>query len=50
MIRYVLGRFGAMFVTLILIMCLSFMIVRLMPMSIFENPEISPELQKAMED
>jgi ABC-type dipeptide/oligopeptide/nickel transport system permease component len=39
-----------MVITLLLIMCLSFMIIRLMPMSIFENPEIPPETQKAMED
>ena len=39
-----------MLITLLLIMCLSFMIIRLMPMSIFENPEIPPETQKAMED
>ena len=50
MVRYIFERFGAMVITLLLIMCLSFMIIRLMPMSIFENPEIPPETQKAMED
>ena len=50
MVRYIFERFGAMLITLLLIMCLSFMIIRLMPMSIFENPEIPPETQKAMED
>ena len=50
MIKYCLERFGAMIVTLFLIMCLSFFVVRLMPMDIFENPEVSPEVQKQMED
>ena len=50
MVKYIFERFGAMLITLLLIMCLSFMIIRLMPMSIFENPEIPPETQKAMED
>lgn len=50
MIKYVLSRIGAMVITLVLIMCLAFIIVRLMPMSIFENPEISPEVQEAMEN
>ena len=50
MIKYCLERFGAMIITLVLIMCLSFFVVRLMPMDIFENPEVSPEVQKQMED
>ena len=43
MIKYILQRIGAMLLTLFLVMVLSFMIIRLMPMSIFENPEVSPE-------
>ena len=49
MLKYILGRIGAMLLTLFLIMTLSFWIIRLMPMSIFENPEVSPEVQKMLE-
>ncbi len=31
-------------------MTLSFWVIRLMPMSIFENPEVSPEVQRKLED
>ena len=50
MFKYVLGRFGAMVLTVFLIMTLSFWVVRLMPMTIFENPEVSPEVQRRLED
>ena len=50
MIRYVLKRFGAMLLTLFLVMALSFMIIRLMPMSIFEDPEVPPEVQYQLEE
>lgn len=50
MFKYILGRIGAMLLTLFLIMTLSFWVIRLMPMSIFENPEVSPEIQKKLED
>lgn len=50
MFKYILGRIGAMLLTLFLVMTLSFWIIRLMPMSIFENPEVSPEIQKKLED
>ena len=50
MIKYVLQRIGAMLLTLFLVMVLSFMIIRLMPMSIFENPEVSPEIQYKLEE
>ncbi len=50
MFKYILERFGAMLLTLFLVMVLSFMIVRLMPMNIFENPEVSPEVQYKLEE
>ena len=50
MLKYILERFGAMLLTLFLVMVLSFMIIRLMPMNIFENPETPPEVQKKLED
>jgi len=49
MLKYMLGRVGAMLLTLFLVMSLSFWIIRLMPMSIFENPEVSPEIQRLLE-
>lgn len=49
MFKYILGRIGAMLLTLFLIMTLSFMVIRLMPMSIFENPEVAPEIQDMLE-
>ncbi len=49
MFKYILGRIGAMLLTLFLIMTMSFWIIRLMPSSIFENPEVSPEIQKILE-
>ena len=50
MIKYVLKRIGAMLLTLFLIMVLSFIIIRLMPMNIFENPEVPPEVQYQLEE
>ena len=50
MIKYITGRIGAMLLTLFLVMTLSFWVIRLMPMSIFENPEVSPEVQQKLED
>ena len=50
MFKYILQRIGAMLLTLFLVMALSFMIIRLMPMSIFENPEVSPEIQYQLEE
>lgn len=49
MLKYVLRRFSAMLLTLFLIMTLSFWIIRLMPSSIFENPEVPPEIQRILE-
>ncbi|MDR2505444.1 MAG: ABC transporter permease [Oscillospiraceae bacterium] len=49
MFKYTLSRIGAMLLTLFLVMSLSFWIIRLMPKSIFENPEVSPEIQRLLE-
>jgi len=49
MFVYILKRFGAMLLTLFLVMALSFWIIRLMPMSIFENPEVSVDIQEKLE-
>lgn len=49
MLRYTLTRFGAMLLTMFIIMSLSFWIIRLMPQSIFENPEVAPEVQRLLE-
>ena len=48
--KYVLQRIGAMLITLFFIMSLSFMVIRLMPMSLFENPEVPKEIQEKLED
>lgn len=48
MVKYILKRIGAMLLTLFLIMTLSFWIIRLMPMSIFENPATPPDIQKLL--
>lgn len=50
MIKYILQRVWAMVLTLFLIMALSFIIIRLMPMSIFENPDIPPEVAYQLEE
>lgn len=50
MFKYILGRFGAMLLTLFLVMTLSFWIIRLMPMSIFEHPDVHPTIQKMLEE
>ena len=49
MFKYILQRIGAMLLTLFLIMTLSFWIIRLMPASIFENPQVDPEIQRMLE-
>lgn len=48
--KYVLQRIGAMLLTLFMVMTLSFMVIRLMPMSLFENPEVPKEIQEKLED
>ncbi len=49
MFKYILRRAAAMLLTLFLVMTLSFWIIRLMPMTIFENPETPPEIQRILE-
>ena len=48
--KYVLQRVDAMLITLFFVMSLSFMVIRLMPMSLFENPEVPKEIQEKLED
>ncbi len=48
MLKYIIRRVFAMLLTLFLVMTLSFWIIRLMPKSIFEHPDISPEIQKML--
>ena len=50
MIKYILQRIWAMALTLFVIMALSFIIIRLMPMSIFEDPDIPPEVAYQLEE
>ncbi len=50
MIKYILQRIWAMALTLFVIMVLSFIIIRLMPMSIFEDPDIPPEVAVKLEE
>ena len=50
MFKYILGRIGAMLLTIFLVMTLSFWVIRLMPMTIFENPEVPPEVQYKLEE
>lgn len=50
MFKYIMERIGAMLLTLFLIMTLSFWVIRLMPMTIFENPEVAPEVQRKLEE
>ena len=50
MFKYIMGRIGAMLITLFLVMSLSFFVIRLMPMSLFENPEVPAEIQRQLED
>lgn len=48
--KYVLQRIGAMLLTIFLVMTLSFIVIRLMPMSLFENPEVPQEIQAKLMD
>ncbi|MDO4799114.1 MAG: ABC transporter permease [Bacillota bacterium] len=48
--KYILQRIGAMLLTLFLVMTLSFIVIRLMPMSLFENPEVPVEIQQKLMD
>lgn len=48
--KYVFQRIGAMLITMFMVMTLSFMVIRLMPMNLFENPEVPKEIQEKLED
>ena len=50
MSRYVLKRLGLMVLTLFVIMTLCFFVIRLMPGSPFDDPEISPELEALLRE
>lgn len=47
--RYILNRLVAMFITLFIIITIAFMVVRLMPGSVYDNPEYSIEIIQALE-
>ena len=47
--KYVAGRVLAMLITLFIIVTLSFLLIRLMPVSIFDHPDVPPEVVKMLE-
>jgi len=47
--RYILSRLVAMCITLFIILTIAFMVVRLMPGSVYDNPEYSIEIIQALE-
>ena len=49
MIKYIAGRIAAMLITMYVITSISFFIVRLMPMKIFDHPDVPPEVVKILE-
>ena len=49
MVKYIAGRIVAMFVTLFIIVSLSFFVIRLMPQNIFDNPELPPYVVEILE-
>lgn len=49
-VKYTIGRFFAMCVTLFLIVTVSFVVIRLMPGSVYEDPELPPAVIEALED
>ncbi|MBQ4253699.1 MAG: ABC transporter permease, partial [Erysipelotrichaceae bacterium] len=49
MLKYILQRIGMMLLTLFIIMTLLFFMIRLMPGSPFDDPELSPEFIEMME-
>ncbi|NLC15387.1 MAG: ABC transporter permease [Firmicutes bacterium] len=49
MTRYILSRLVAMCITLFIILTIAFMVVRLMPGSVYDNPEYSIEIIQALE-
>jgi len=49
MARYIIGRVGAMALTLFVILTLAFLTVRLMPGSIYDDPDLPPAVREALE-
>lgn len=49
MAKYIANRIIAMFVTLFIIMSISFFIIRLMPQNIFDNPDLPPHVVEMLE-
>jgi len=47
--KYIAGRVLAMLITLFIIVTLSFLLIRLMPVKIFDHPDIPPEVVKMLE-
>lgn len=47
--KYIAGRLVAMLITLFLIVSLSFFVIRLMPMNIFDNPDLPPYVVEMLE-
>ncbi len=50
MTRYVINRLGAMVLTLFIIVTIGFAVLRLMPGSVYENPDLPIEVIRAMEE
>ena len=47
--KYLLQRFGAMLLTMFIIMSLAFFVLRLMPGSVYDDPNLSPEIIASLE-
>lgn len=47
--KYIASRIVAMLITLFIIVSLSFFVIRLMPMNIFDNPELPPYVVEILE-
>ena len=50
MLKYIIKRIGAMILTLFIIITLCFFLIRLMPGSVYDNPEYSEELIEKLEE
>ena len=49
MIKYTLGRIAAMMITLFVIVTISFLIIRLMPGSVYDDPDMPVAVKEALE-
>lgn len=49
MAKYIASRLIAMFITLFIIMSISFFVIRLMPQNIFDNPDLPPHVREMLE-